>query len=65
MIFLEPGNLGGLVALIFSIWLVPPVLLVIIALAVSKKNPKTFKTLLILAGVYFLVGLGICGSMML
>ena len=64
MIALEVGNLNGLVFFLVLIMIGPPILLSIIGLVVRKKNPKASKVLFILAVVYLLVGLGICGSMM-
>nr|WP_294927468.1 hypothetical protein [uncultured Flavobacterium sp.] len=63
MIALEVGNLDGLVAILFSIMLGPPVLLTIIGFAVKRNNPKTAKVLFILGAVYLLIGLGICGGL--
>ena len=65
MIALEVGNLNGLVFFLVLIMIGPPVLFSIIGLAVRKINPKASKVLFILAVVYLLVGLGICGSMMM
>jgi hypothetical protein len=65
MKLLEVGNLDGLVALIVAIMFGPAILLAIIGFAVLKKNKKAAKTLFILATVYVIVSLGICGSMMM
>ncbi len=63
--FLEVGNLDGLVALIFLILLGPALVLGIIGvILLSKGKKKAGKILLILAGVYLLVSFGICGTMM-
>lgn len=65
MILLE-GNMD-LTALVFVMILImigPPVLLTIIGFVVRKNNPVASKILFILATVYLLVGLGICGSLM-
>ncbi|MDL5510311.1 hypothetical protein QSE00_00690 [Arenibacter sp. M-2] len=60
----EVGNLGGLVAILFLIMFGPAVLLLVIGLILwSKKKKKTSKILFILAGVYLLVSLGICGAL--
>ncbi len=61
---LEVGNLDGLVAMILMVMLGPPVLFLGIGLLVRKSNPKAAKICYILAGVYMLVGLGICGGLM-
>tara|TARA_R110002050_G_scaffold237585_2_gene373633 strand:+ start:5948 stop:6166 length:219 start_codon:yes stop_codon:yes gene_type:complete len=60
----EVGNLGGLVAILFLIMFGPAVLLLVIGLILwSKKKKKTSKILFILAGVYLLVSLGVCGAL--
>lgn len=64
MIPLEVGGLGGLVVILVLIMVGPPILLTIIGLVINKNQPKAAKVLYILASVYLLIGLGICGSMM-
>ena len=64
MIPLEVGGLGGLVAILVLIMIGPPILLTIIGLVINKNQPKSAKVLYILASVYLLIGLGICGSLM-
>ena len=64
MIPLEVGGLGGLVVILVLIMIGPPILLTIIGLVINKNQPKAAKVLYILASVYLLIGLGICGSMM-
>ncbi|WP_452230522.1 MULTISPECIES: hypothetical protein [unclassified Lacinutrix] len=64
IVLLEVGNLDGLVIMIVSIMFGPAILLTIIGAAVFKKNKKAAKILFILAAVYVIVSLGICGSMM-
>ena len=63
-LLLEPGNLNGIFILIIAIMLGPAVLLAIIGFALRKNNKKASKVLFILAAVYVIVSLGICGSMM-
>ncbi len=60
--FLEVGNLGGLVVMLVLLMLGPPILLLIGGLVARKTNKKVAKVLFILAGVYLIVGLGICGG---
>lgn len=43
----------------------PPIVLTLIGFGVKKNNPRAAKVLFILAAVYLLVGLGICGSLMI
>ena len=64
MIPLEVGGLGDLVVILVLIMIGPPILLTIIGLVINKNQPKAAKVLYILASVYLLIGLGICGSLM-
>ena len=64
ILLLEPGNLDGLLILIVAIMFGPAILLAIIGFAVLSKNKKAAKVLFILATIYVIVSLGICGSMM-
>ena len=66
MIALE-GNmdLGGLIIILVLLMIGPPVLLSIIGFLIKKNSPKTAKILFILAALYLLIGLGICGSLIL
>ena len=58
-------NLDGLIYLIVAIMFGPAILLAIIGFAVLKKNKKAAKVLFILAAVYVIISLRICGSMMM
>mgnify|MGYP000501219072 CR=1 FL=1 len=61
---LEVGNLDGIVVLIALVMFGPALLLLIIGLILnSKQNKKAAKVFFILAGVYLLVSLGICGGL--
>ena len=60
--FIE-ANLDGLVFMIFLIMFGPAVLFVIIGLMVRKKNKKSAKVFYILAGIYLVISLGICGAL--
>lgn len=55
--------MGYLYIALFVIFLMlsPAIILSAIGLVLRKKKPKTAKKLFIIAGVYLLVGLGICG----
>lgn len=65
MLFLEP-NLDGLVFLIILIMAGPAILFAIIGgILLYNKNKKAAKVFFILAVVYLVISLGICGSMML
>ena len=56
-------NLLPLLLFAYLILHLPAFILLAIGLGIRKKKPKTAKILLIIAGVYFLVGAGICGGM--
>ena len=65
MNFLE-GNmdLSGLFIIIGLIMFGPPILFAIIGAAVRKKSKTASKIFYILAVLYLIIGLGICGSML-
>ena len=62
MILLEVGNLDGLVVILVSIMVIPPIILTIIGFSIRKNYKKTALVLYILAALYLLIGLGICGA---
>ncbi len=62
--FLEVGNLDGLVVMLLLIMLGPAIILAIVGLAIIKKHKKTSKVLFILAVVYTIISLGVCGAIM-
>lgn len=63
-VFLEVGNLDEIIYVILLILLGPPALLSIIGLILFKtQNRKAGKIFFILAGIYLVVGLGICGAL--
>lgn len=58
--------MNGLLSLIIIIYLVchlPAIIMLIIGLRKLKTSPDTAKKLLIAAGIYFLIGAGVCGAM--
>ncbi|WP_408033072.1 hypothetical protein [Tenacibaculum xiamenense] len=61
---LEVGDLSGLVIILVALMIVPPIILSGIGIAIRKKYPTGSKVLYILAGLYLLVGLGICGTLL-
>ncbi len=66
MIFLEVGDLTGLAIIILAIMLLPSLILGIIgAVLYFNEKKKAAKILFIIAVVYALISLGICGSMMI
>jgi hypothetical protein len=57
----------GLVFLIITIYLIsqiPAIVLLILGLRRLKSRPENAKKLLIAAGVYLLIGSGICGVLL-
>jgi len=63
--FLEAfGNsYDALIYLIIAIMFGPTVLLVIIGFLVRKRNKKAAKVIFIIAAVYQLISLGVCGAL--
>lgn len=64
-LLIEGGDYGGIVVLIVLIMLGPAVLFAIIGAICYKKNKKTAKVLFILAVVYLIISLGVCGGIMM
>ncbi|WP_431108040.1 hypothetical protein [Winogradskyella poriferorum] len=62
---LELENLDSLIALIVAIMFGPSIILTIVGLAQFRKNKKTAKILFIIATVYLIVSLGICGALIM
>lgn len=58
------ANLDGLVYILALIMFGPALLFLIIGLLIRKRNPKGAKVFYILASVYLLVSLGVCGGLM-
>lgn len=63
-LLIEPGNLDGIVILIVAVMLGPAILLAIIGLALRKNYKKASKVFFILAVVYLIISLGVCGAIM-
>ncbi len=64
MILLEP-NYDAILYLVITIMFGPAILLAIIGFILLKNNKKAAKVLFILAALYVIVSLGICGSMIM
>lgn len=64
VLLIENMNLDGLLIIIVLIMLGPAILLAIIGFALLKKNKKAAKILFILAALYLIISLGICGALM-
>ena len=58
-------NLDGILTLILAIMFGPAILLAIVGLGLYKNHRKASKIFFILASVYLLISLGICGTLML
>ena len=54
----------GLFIIILLIMFGPSILLTIIGLSIRSKNKKAAKVLFIIAVVYLIISLGICGALM-
>ncbi len=64
MIVLSGGYLGEFILFIVQVIFGPPLLLALIGGLIFKRNPKSGKVFFILASIYLIVGLGICGALM-
>jgi len=59
--------MDGILPLIIIAYLalhIPAIILLILGLSRLKTRPENAKNLLIAAGIYFLIGAGICGAML-
>ncbi len=66
LIILE-GNMSGLgtaILLILLLALSPAIVATIIGFVIKNKRPKAAKYLFILSGIYLIIGLGICGTLL-
>ncbi len=59
------GDYTGIFVIILAIMFGPPILFAIIGLSYRNTNKKTAKVFYIIAAVYLLISLGVCGSLML
>jgi len=59
------GDYTAIAVIILGIMFGPPILFFIIGLSYRHKRPKTAKVFYIIATIYLLISLGICGSMMI
>jgi quinol-cytochrome oxidoreductase complex cytochrome b subunit len=61
---LEVGNLNGLFVILLLIMFGPAILLMVIGFIMRTKQKRNAgKVLFILAGVYMLISLGVCGAL--
>lgn len=59
--------MNGILPIVIIIYLVchiPAIIMLVIGLNRLKTKPDNAKKLLIAAGIYFLIGAGICGAML-
>ena len=61
--FFIEANYDAILYLVLAIMFGPVILMVISGLVIRKKNKKAAKVLFILAAIYVIISLGICGSM--
>jgi hypothetical protein len=54
----------GLILIIYLICHIPAFILLILGVNRLKTKPDNAKRLLIAAGIYFLIGAGICGALL-
>lgn len=62
-LLMDSGSLDFLLYIIALFWLIP-VIMLIVGLTRLKSRPKNAKTLIIIAGVWLVIGGGACGAMM-
>lgn len=55
--------MGVLIFIIYLIFHIPAIILLLLGLSRLNTKPENAKKLLIAAGIYFLIGGGICASM--
>ncbi len=56
--------MAALVVIVYLVAHIPAFVLLIVGLVLRKQKPKTSKVLFIIAGVYFIIGTGICGAIL-
>lgn len=56
--------MGDLIVFLYVIMHLPAIILLIIGFSIKKGSPNASKVLFIIAGVYFVIGAGICGMIM-
>lgn len=65
LLLFEGGNYSGIVYFLLLILLVPPAILAGIGIILFRGKYRTGgKVLFILAGIYLIIGLGICGALL-
>lgn len=64
MILLEINGMLSLIVIIYLICHIPAFIMLMLGLGKLKTNPEVAKKWLIAAGIYFLIGGGICGKLL-
>lgn len=64
LLLFEGGDYTAIAVIIMAVMFGPPLLCLIIGLSITKRNKKAAKVWYIIAGIYLVVSLGICGGMM-
>ncbi len=62
-LLMSSGSLDFILYLLIIFWMIP-VIILIVGLTRLKSRPKNAKTLIIIAGIWLVVGGGFCGSML-
>ena len=57
------NNIMEIVVLLYLIWLAPVIIMLLLGLSRLYSRPESAKKLFIAAGIYFMIGGGICRSM--
>lgn len=65
MFLLKLDGLGAFILLMLFLMFGVPLILLITGIALRKKNKKKSNGFFIAAAVYTLIGLGVCGSLMI
>jgi len=64
-ILIDSTDYGWYILLLFFLAFGVPLLLLIIGLVIRPKNKKASTIILIIAAVYSVIGLGVCGSVLI
>lgn len=64
-LLLESDALGRYILLMICLVFGVPILLLIIGIAIRPKNKKASNIIIIIVATYAIIGLGICGALMI
>jgi|UniRef100_UPI004049C19B hypothetical protein len=64
-LLIEGGDYALIILIVLAIMFGIPIIIALIGYSYRNKKEKTAKVFYIIAGVYMLISLGFCGSMML